>query len=1432
MFWLDLSVFICFFSILKQIQFFSDPVLPDGCNENTVLFGEDTACMDITHCHTIIIDKDSDKSDLNFTINTEIPVSTIGKPLSIEDAKKNICLTGKENIHFQSAEPADFGTFLASISQQKEVRNTRNENSCKARDKTVLFGGEDTACMDLTNCHTVVIENDSNATDFTKTAEISGSGMFNAMNIGSNMLQRNAEVPHKSNADTDFGLFLASLSKKKGLEDMPSSVPTQKVDSQGFFAKLNARRTITDKENQPPALLDSSVPKPQGPHLRKSTILSTDYDFMDLTKSHTVAIDGRGFLQNQRSDRQEKLWGIGQGNINSSRLDCDGLMGSLKSPDPDDMDLTKSQTAAINIKGMDVLRPSLGNIRGFEMSVHDPNKTQIFSGDNVGMEFTGVIDVTAEQENVLLKRTQQTESKSPLSISRGATVQDAQPVSHQHRIHNFKNDQQIVNSVNTDDMEMTKSQTVVIDTKGCDRQRPSNTQKSLSTNKTVMFAPNDEGMEFTEAITGQLEARELNCQVTSMELKTNQFVSSGGQCFWETTPASDDMEITKSQTVTIDSKQLNHDRPVKSRKSVSNNRTVMFAQNDDDEGMEMTEALTGRISATGHIENSGREHGSQRLFTDPTVNPTIPSGVKSSWADVSDSDDMQMTKSQTVVIDSKDYKQEKPVRWRKSLSANRTVMFTNDDCMEMTEALTGCINASSHIDRRGRGRGKQSLFTDPTMNSAVPSDGKCSWAAVLDSDDMEITKSQTVVIDSKDYNQEKPRKSLAANRSMMFTQNNDGMELTGLFTGHIEPNSYQNKRECQNVSMDLKMDKAYSARGEADQTSQCVGVPLAKSQTIHQSQPYVEAVCLEADDMEITKSQTVVIDSKNRRITGSNSSHSSHMEIVRSQSELTDSNQSAKGSVSRNSMRKSLSCVSSSLRNTMFENEPYLERKETATVSGDDMEITRSQTVVIDAKHKMKNEDNDANVHSLSVDCRSNFFPMTDVTLPFSQASALQMSTACGDMEFTSGKAAALDSDPTEVSEFYKSSTKKFFPFESLASKTCKSEEVTNDLSFVTGQKSFFPSLGVDNMELTSRKHVPASSQVARKSMQHGNRSQCSTAEGNDMNMKSSHPLFDECDGTPTQDLDAVDPASQNPQIDANEASNSLKGQGIHYDRSISLCTDKNVGSAKTHPVSPVDPKATEKRDPVALKEKSRRRSLQDLRSKLRRISQTFNNEPVQGVVASATVPLPCFDLSENVPDSPKIGDARGDRNQMSVEVVSQQIDNVESAKNVNNETKPLTTRLSFGGFLPKLPSRPKPVPTDLLASETTNGFKSNFLESGPDATSNLLANLDEMDNINAEQLPEMSSEEDISEGVDDHALKQTQGEDSHCGVNPLTEDLEDDVFISTLSAYKSLKRSCPDDGHDDVPIELKRKQDVLPSEVTVRLRFLFSFFLTRFTFF
>ncbi|KAL2081812.1 hypothetical protein ACEWY4_021630 [Coilia grayii] len=1174
--------------------------------------------MDMTQCNTILIDKHSDKSALNFSINTEMPLSRFGEPAPMEDGlqQKSRCLTDMSNTYPESTEPtSDFGAFLAIVSQKKAAGNAK------------------------------------------------------ATNRDGDVSQQDLELRQKADREAAFGMFLASLSNSDGLgstakhaESSPGvqfSSPvfmTPSLDSDIFLAKTKKiRHGVIEKENQPFTLSGCPVSKPQGFHLERSRIPSVDGEVMNLKQHPTGAIDGGlgGLLPSQQAALTDKSLAVAQDRTNPSRQGCGDVADFSKLSGPDDMDFTTSHTAAVNFKSIDEARPSLSNVQRADRFGLDPNKTHFFS-DDTDMEFT----------------------KSHTAAVNFKSMDAARPsLSNVQRVDQCGLDPNKTHFFSDDtDMEFTKSHTAAVNFKSMDAARPSlsNVQRvdrfGLDPNKTHFFS-DDTDMEFTKSHTAAVNFKSIDEARPS--LNNVQRVDRFGLDPNKTHFFSDDtdMEFTKSHTAAVNFKSMDEERP--------------------------------SLSNVQRVDQCGLDPNKTHFFSDDT--------------------DMEFTKSHTAAVNFKSMDEARPSLNnvqrvdRFGLDPNKTHFFSDDTGMEFTGVIEEQENAPGP---------QQKICNFQKDLCAVDS---------ADADDMEVTKSQTVMIDTKgqDERSSGARKSVSVNRSVMFTQNvrEDGGEA---FRGHTE-----------------------------------------------------------ASQLDIPGS--IPMGFKNRRVTGPALLSSSLVDVAGVQTDLTESNPSHRGSVLRN--RRSISCVSSALRHTMLGKDPCPEGEAAmAAAAGDEVE----KAVDIDAKHKMMNTHDDPKVHIQTAECRNSILPMTHETFASSrmtdQVTEVQISTACDNQGFTTDKATAVDSNPTGVTDGHKMTTKTFFPFESLASQPCVSEEVITDLSFVTGQKkNFFPSLTVSDVDLTRGKHVMADSQVVRKSMscmEEESKSQSFSTKGHDMKTKLSETSSQE-QYEPLQEDSSAVPVPQGRQRD-------IRGESS----SSSSVWDDNDDSGKPHGVFPMDT-VTKSDNLICHKTKSRRRSFLDLQTKLRRISQTINDPP-QIEVYGATAPLPCVEVTaEKITADPETADMVGDSKQKPVEALSE--DAAESSRVThlaNHEAKPLRARLSFGGFLAKLPSRPKPT---AAGHEPSSTFKFNIFETEQEATYNLPGSFQEND-INAEELPEMSSEEDIS---DDYSVKQMKGEDSHCSVDLSPDDIEeeekeDDVFLPGI-VTKSQKRPCLESGHE-VFLEPKRK--------------------------
>ncbi|XP_030634875.1 kinetochore scaffold 1 [Chanos chanos] len=141
-----------------------------------------------------------------------------------------------------------------------------------------------------------------------------------------------------------------------------------------------------------------------------------------------------------------------------------------------------------------------------------------------------------------------------------------------------------------------------------------------------------------------------------------------------------------------------------------------------------------------------------------------------------------------------------------------------------------------------------------------------------------------------------------------------------------------------------------------------------------------------------------------------------------------------------------------------------------------------------------------------------------------------------------------------------------------------------------------------------------------------------------------------------------------------------------------------------------------------------------------------------------------------------------------------------------NHREKSLSARLSLGGFLPKLPSRSNPSNANQTQTRSSGLFESSLLNRGADVTREV-NNSCMIDNLDDEVLPEVSSEEELSESVDSSLLKLTQERDSSPRELVSMEPEDDSVFEPATKTTQGLKRPFPEDDNEDLKAESKRKQ-------------------------
>ncbi|XP_044232912.1 uncharacterized protein knl1 isoform X6 [Thunnus albacares] len=215
---------------------------------------------------------------------------------------------------------------------------------------------------------------------------------------------------------------------------------------------------------------------------------------------------------------------------------------------------------------------------------------------------------------------------------------------------------------------------------------------------------------------------------------------------------------------------------------------------------------------------------------------------------------------------------------------------------------------------------------------------------------------------------------------------------------------------------------------------------------------------------------------------------------------------------------------------------------------------------------------------------------------------------------------------------------------------------------------------------------------------------------------------------------------------------------------------------------------------------KSRRMSLADLQSKARRLSHMINTSPDTVAMDSCTAPLPELDhdldktKTKSLPvvePELEMGLANTEENtQAQCPPQGEQTSTTTTPFKLN--TKHLVSRLSMGGFKPKLPQRSKTGHPKKVDSSHVNSMGEHTRTKTISAP-NQLSNLDnDVSDIYDEEL---GSFEDLSETLDTRSPQKVTEKVSPSQESNMDEALEDDEFEEDfLSAVQGKKRPLPED--------------------------------------
>ncbi|XP_016129835.1 protein CASC5-like isoform X2 [Sinocyclocheilus grahami] len=1222
-------------------------------------------------------------------------------------------------------------------------------------DRTMLLG-EDTGYMDITRSHTVTIDKDYEIEEETNSdVSINMPQMVRGdLNVANQKgLPHEAKAERKNAAnDSDFSAFLASLS----LPTVNTIKPRNSENELGnIFCSTNTSTEI-DKENQVPSFLMKQHPgdkgdpqQPRGLQRRRSRVALVEDD-VEATKSHTVVNCTPSVTENQESV---------------------AFMKSAFSNIPDDMELTLSQTAAINVKVTE-------NITRNVQAALDHNRSHNFSEDDNAMEMTGAFDVSVREKDHIMSMKKQAQPSVP-TIRRMCSVNviGNGETTVQNKAGYFQSNLSIAQTANSEDMEMTGTFNVSVKEKDCTMSMKDQAQSPIpkvrrmsslnvmgnaettdqnkagyfQSNVSIAQAGNSDDMEMTGALDISIREKEeaLFPKVSRMSTfdsfgnkeKVDRNKSSNN--FIAPTANSDDMEMTQCKTIVLE------DKPSSGNKPFSNSRMSLPL-------VPLSRTVREDEHTTGLKEEALRPIPSisKMLCFDLVGNGVIMDQNKSGHlpiAQTANSDEMEMTKCQTIFLEAKQVNGDNPLNNSRKNWAHTSVYGTEgSDGMDMTQAFTGHImlNALS-ASKKERG---ESILIPATTTSAQHNESDCMdltcQPCTFDGisppgpDEMELTRCTTINIDSNRtwlgsaVNITGTRRvPSSANQTITVVE---PMEMTEV---HMAPVSVQKhkafmtRRKSGARMMSLMCDPENT---EAD-----------KSQ-IDFSNP---------DDMDMTQCQTVVLEAEN-----------------------------CKRSRPFSNSRKSLNLLYTS-----------------SSPDVDGMEITQALTGNIVLNSFVSNEESNRERKLLPPAQSCQMQDESDCMEMTCQASASNLAIPCVDdeMELTGCNTIAFDSKSTlaESAIEIKANVSALWASTSVPRCTVSSEE-QNEVSeaakcainHVLPSRHVFDldgkNLKCNNTETTF--YGAANMQVDRNcEMVHLN-DVMTTDE--DSNMQVTNVL--------TMPIETEKSVLFNEKKEANiktfcGSTNKEVGQALWPSKEQSTSSIQLEGSSSNQSV--VDSFIKEELQHA----KTRRRSLADFQMELHNMSQRIQEEQ-KVMMESTTAPLASCSLPET-----------SLKEQCEMEISNETTSNVtpnvkQQNKSVQNEkTTPFSlkknafsSRLSLGGIVPKLPKRATTVTPSKTVTISTNDLQCLQLEKHFDIVeqnSNCRAV-----NINEEEFPEMSSEEDLSGSLENWPINKQDELDGSLVIPKNEEPLEDDVFESGTSRSPCFKRLHPEE--DPITAEQTKK--------------------------
>ncbi|XP_056317978.1 uncharacterized protein knl1 [Danio aesculapii] len=833
-------------------NFFSDPVLQDDYVDRTILLGEDTGYMDITHSHTITFDKDYEiKEEANQDVSFKVAQTVCGDS-NIASQKAE-----KKNVSMDS----DFSAFLASMHlptvNTVKLQRSENElsNACSSANTSIseidkenflpsfLTKQPSTKCQPLQprglqrrRSRVSVIENGESGPTMGRTAVT-------------------------ENIDSAQS-FTPSISKNhRSVPIMTSAFPDVSDDME-FTAPVNAKVTENITCSVQTALDQN-----------RSHHFSEEDNAMEMTGVSDISIRNKDYTVNMREQsqpsvpkvrRMSSLTVIGNGEITdqSNASYFQGNLSVARTTDCDNMEMTEALDVSLQDKEK-ALFPKVSRRSTFDvfenghiMQNKSNSSFMVRTANSDDMEMTEVIDLESKPsvENKLLSSSRK--SLPLASISRTVQEDEHTSIMKENSLHpiptvnrktcfnvaengtvldyNQSDNFSIAQDDNSGDMEITECQTELLEIKPSTKNKSfGNFWKSLPSSSSRTVGEDEH--------TGSVK-KEALCPTSSVN-KMPCFNSN-----------SDDMEITQCHTVFLQPKHVSGDESL-SISMKSEPLTSVFETEGGDE-MDMTQVPTGRIILNGHSSNKN-EKGESILIPASATSPVHNKSdhmdltcLKSTFAETSlpCPDEMEFTACVTDSASNRTGRTVDITDIRAPFSANQTVTVVEP--MEMTEVHMAPFSERKHkafMTRRKSGARMMSLM----CNSGNTEADNCQ-IDFTNSDNMDMTQCQTAVLEAETYKSATPfNKSRRNLNSASISCSPDGMEITQPLTGKIMLKSFASNQESKHQQNLLPEAQSCQMQNE----SQCMELTCQASPS-NLAIPYVD------DEMELTGCNTIAMDSK------------------------------------------------------------------------------------------------------------------------------------------------------------------------------------------------------------------------------------------------------------------------------------------------------------------------------------------------------------------------------------------------------------------------------------------------------------------------------------------------------------------------------------------------------------------------------------------